>query len=98
MTGACDGGGLVDWEVLFCGEVDSRMFNVIVIEFSGVKDMSFQDNFPNVSSGIFNITDVSCVKLISVGVLSVTPPDKGWEWGWDQRCHSESFRVSKSLS
>ena len=43
--------------------------------------MSFWDNFPNVSSGVFDVTDVSCVKLISVGVLSVTPPDEGWEWG-----------------
>ncbi len=98
ITGACDGGGLVDQEVFFCGEVDSTMFNVIVIEFSGVKDMSFWDNFPNVSSGVFDVTDVSCVELISVGVSSVTPPDEGWEWGWDRRCHSESLRVSKSLS
>jgi len=74
------------------------MFNVIVVEFSGVKDMSFQDNFPNVSSGVFDVTDVSCVELISVGVPSVTPPDEGWEWGWDQRCHSESLGVSESLS
>ena len=98
MTGACDGGWLVDWEVLFCSEVDSRMFDVVVIEFSDVKDMSFQDNFPNVSSGVFDVTDVSCIELISVGVSSVTPPDEGWEWGWDWRCHGESLGVSESLS
>ena len=74
------------------------MFNIIVVEFSSVKDMSFQDNFPNVLSGVFDVTDVSCVKLISVGVSSVTPPDKGWEWGWDRRCHGESLGVSESLS
>ena len=42
------------------------MFDGVVVKFSGVKDMSFWDNFPNVSSGVFNVTDVSCVELISV--------------------------------
>jgi len=89
---------LVDGEVFLCGKVDSRMFDVIVIEFSGVKDMSFWNDFPKVSSGVFNVADVSFVELISIGAPGVTPPNKGWEWRQDWRCHSESFRVSESLS
>ena len=98
LTSGCNGGGLVDWKVLFCGEVDSGVCNVVIVEFGCVKDMSFWDSFPDVSSGVFNVTDVSFIKLVSVGALGVTPPDKGWEWGWDQRCHGESFGMSESLS
>jgi len=50
LTSSCDGGGLVDQKVLFCGEVDSGVFDGVVIEFCSVKDMSFWDNFPNVYS------------------------------------------------
>src|SRR5712692_9897931 len=98
LTSSCNGGQLIYWEILFCGEVDSRVFNGVVVKFSGVKDMSFWNDFPKVLSGVFDVADVSFVELISVGAPGVTPPDKGWEWGWDRRCHGESFGVSKSLS
>ena len=78
--------------------MDSRIFNGIVIKLSCVKNMPFRENLPDVSSSVFNVTDVSFIELVSVGVPSVTPPDKGWEWGWDQRCHGESLRMSESLS
>ena len=70
--------------------MDSRVFNGIIIKLSCVKDVSFRENFPDVSSGVFNVADVSGIKLIGVGVSDVTPPDKGWEWGWNWRCHSEA--------
>ncbi len=98
LTGSRNGGWLVDWEVVLCGEVDSRVFDSIVVKFRGVQDMSFWNDFPKVSSGVFNVADVSFIELISVGAPGVTPPDKGWEWGWDWRCHSESLGVSESLS
>src|SRR5713101_2793163 len=98
LTGSHNGGWLVDWEVFFCSEVDSRVFNGVVIKFSGVQDMSFRNDFPKVSSSVFDVADVSFVELISVGAPGVTPPNKGWEWRWDWRCHSESFGVSESLS
>ena len=98
MTGSCDGGWLVDREVFLHCEVDSGVFNGVVVEFSCVKDVSFWDNFPDVLSGVFNVADISGVKLISVRASGVTPPDEGWEWGWDWRCHGESLRVSESLS
>ena len=98
MTGGCDERRLVDQEVLLCSKVDSGIDNVIVIKFCSVKDMSFWNNFPKVLSGVFDVADVSFIELVSVGAPGVTPPDKGWEWGQDWRCHGESFRVSKSLS
>ena len=98
MIGSCDGRWLVDRKVFLCCEVDSGVYDVIVVEFCCVKDMSFWDNFPKISSSVFDVADVSFVELISVGAPGVTPPDKGWEWGWDWRCHGESFRMSKSLS
>ena len=60
--------------------------------------MSFRENLPDISPGVFNVTDVSGIKLIGVGASGVTPPDKGWEWGQDWRCHGESFGLSESLS
>ncbi len=98
LTGGRNRGWLVDWEVLFGGEVDVWVFDGIVVKFSGVQDMSFRNDFPKVSSGVFDVADVSFVELISVGAPGVTPPNKGWEWRRDWRCHGESFGVSESLS
>jgi len=98
LTGGRNRGWLVDWEVLFGGEVDVWVFDGIVVEFSSVQDVSFRNDFPKVSSGVFDVADVSFVELISVGAPGVTPPNKGWEWRRDWRCHGESFGVSESLS
>ena len=78
--------------------MDLRVCNIIIVKLSCVEDVSFRDDLPEILSCIFNVADVSGVKLIGVGVPSVTPPDERWEQGWDWRCHDESFRLSKSLS
>ena len=78
MTGSCNGGRLIDQEVFFCSEVDLGVCDVVIVKFGCIKDVSFQDNFPDVSSSVFNVADVSFVKLVGVGALGVTPPDKGW--------------------
>ena len=78
--------------------MDSRVFDGVIVKLSCVQDMSFRDDFPDVSSSVFNVADVSGIKLIGVGVPGVTPPNERWEWGWDWRCHDESFMLSKSLS
>ena len=98
MISSCNGRGLVDRKVFFCGEVDSGAYDVIIIELSCVKDVSFRDNLPEISSSVFDVTDVSGVKLIDVRVPGVTPPNERWEWGWDWRCHNKSFRLSNNLS
>ena len=98
MTSSHNEGWLVDRKVFFHGEVNSGVFNGVVIEFGSVKDVSFWDNLPDIPSSVFSVADVSFIELVSVRTPGVTPPDKGWEWGWDQRCHGESFRVSESLS
>ena len=78
--------------------MDLRVFNGIAIKLSCVNDMSFRHDFPEILSGVFDVADVSGVKLIDVGVPGVTPPDKRWEWGWNWRCHDKSFGLSRSLS
>ena len=98
LTCSCNGRELVDRKVFIQGEVDLRVCNVIIIELSCVKDVSFGENLPDISSSVFNVADVSGIKLIGVGFPGVTPPNERWEWGWDWRCHDESFGLSKSLS
>jgi len=78
--------------------VDLRVFDVIIIKLSCVKDVSFGENIPDISSSVFDVADISGIKLTGVGVPGVTLPNERWEWGWDWRCHDKSFRLSKSLS
>ena len=80
------------------GEEDLGGADSFIVKLSCIDNMSFRVDLPDVSSSVFDVTDVSGIKLIGVGVPGVTPPNKRWEWGWDRRCHNESFRLSKSLS
>ena len=98
LTSSCNGGWLVDRKVFLHCEVDLGVYDVIVIKFLSVKDMSFWNDFPKVLSSVFDVADVSFIELISIGAPGVTPPDEGWKWGWDRRCHGESLGVSESLS
>ena len=59
--------------------MDLRVFDSIVVKLSCVKDVSFVENLPDISSSVFNVTDVSGIKLIGVGVPGVTPPNERWE-------------------
>ena len=78
--------------------MDSSIFDSTIVKLNCVKDVSFRENLPDILSSVFDVTDVSGIKLIGVGVPGVTPPDERWEQGWDWRCHDESFRLSESLS